>query len=234
MKLIADRAISLHEVRFMRKAQFAFAAVLLAALPPGGPLRAGESHTLVFFGDSLTAGYGLDDPLQEAYPALIQQRVDSEPLPWKVVNAGLSGDTTAAGLRRVDWVLRQPVDLFVLALGGNDGLRGITPEVTGANLRAIIVRVRTRYPSATVLLAGMRMPPNMGEDYTRRFASLYPAVANDEHVGLIPFLLEGVGGRPEYNQTDGIHPNAAGHVLIARALWPILRPYLAPATIRPK
>ena len=130
----------------MRKAQLVLTATLIAIL--FAPARAGAegTRTLVFFGDSLTAGYGLEDPENDAYPALIQRRVDSEQLPWKVVNAGLSGDTTAAGLRRTDWVLRQPVDLFVLALGGNDGLRGITPEVTGANLRAIIVRVRARYP----------------------------------------------------------------------------------------
>ena len=210
----------------MRKAQFALAAVLLAVLLGQRALCAGELHTLVFFGDSLTAGFGLDDPAQDAYPALIQRRIDSERLAWKVVNAGLSGDTTAAGLRRIDWVLRQPVDLFVLALGGNDGLRGISPAVTAENLGAIISRVRARYPSATILLAGMRMPPNMGEDYTRRFASVFPATAEKERVELIPFLLEGVGGRPQYNQADGIHPNAAGHALIAGALWPVLRPHL--------
>jgi acyl-CoA thioesterase-1 len=210
----------------MRKAQLVLTAVLLAVLSAREPLRAEERHTIVFFGDSLTAGYGLEDPAQDAYPALIQRRIDSERLPWRVVNAGLSGDTTAAGLRRVDWVLRQPVDLFILALGGNDGLRGITPEVTEANLRAIIVRVRARRPSATVLLAGMRMPPNMGEDYTKHFASVFPSAAKNEHADLIPFLLEGVGGRPEFNQADGMHPNAAGHALIAGALWPILRPYL--------
>lgn len=237
MKLIADSAIggsSLHEIRLMRKAQFALAAAFLAVLFGQGALRAGEPHALVFFGDSLTAGFGLDDPAQDAYPALIQRRIDSELLPWKVVNAGLSGDTTAAGLRRIDWVLRQPVDLFVLALGGNDGLRGISPALTGENLSAIIGRVRARYPSATILLAGMRMPPNMGEDYTRRFASVFPAAAEKERVELIPFLLEGVGGRPRYNQADGIHPNVEGHALIAEALWPILRPHLISAVSRTK
>ena len=211
----------------MRKAQLVLTAALIAILFAPARVWAEEPRTLVFFGDSLTAGYGLDDPENDAYPALIQRKIDSERLPWKVVNAGLSGDTTAAGLRRVDWVLRQPADLFVLALGANDGLRGITPEVTEANLRAIIGRVRARYPWATILLAGMRMPPNMGADYARRFAALFPSAAKKEHVELIPFLLEGVGGRPEYNQADGMHPNAAGHALIADALWPVLRPYLA-------
>ncbi len=218
----------------MRKAHFALAAVFLAALFGRAELRADERHTLVFFGDSLTAGFGLDDPGQDAYPALIQRKIDSEGLPWRVVNAGLSGDTTAAGVRRVDWVLRQPVDLFVLALGANDGLRGITPELTESNLREIIGRVRARYPSAGILLAGMRMPPNMGEDYTRRFAALFPSAAEKEHVELIPFLLEGVGGRPQFNQADSIHPNIAGHALIADALWPILRPRLVPKASRPK
>lgn len=218
----------------MRKAQFAFAAVTLAVLSGHSALRAVEPHALVFFGDSITAGFGLDDPAQDAYPALIQRRIDSERLPWKVVNAGLSGETTAAGLRRVDWVLRQHVDLFVLALGGNDGLRGISPALTGENLSAIIGRVRARYPAAAILLAGMRMPPNMGEDYTRRFAAVFPATAERERVELIPFLLEGVGGRPQFNQADGIHPNVAGHVLIAGALWQVLRPHLISSVSRPK
>ena len=218
----------------MRKAQLAPAAALIAVLFGQAALRAAEPHTLVFFGDSITAGYGLEDPARDAYPALIQRRIDSERLPWKVVNAGLSGDTTAAGLRRVDWVLRQPVDLFVLALGGNDGLRGISPALTADNLGAIIGRVRARYPSAAILLAGMRMPPNMGEDYTREFASAFPATAEKERVELIPFLLEGVGGRPQYNQADGIHPNVEGHALIAEALWPVLRPHLISAASPPK
>jgi len=210
----------------MRKAQFVLAAALVAAVLAPARLSAAERFTLVFFGDSLTAGYGLEDPAEEAYPALIQRKIDSERLPWRVVNAGLSGETTAAGLRRVDWILRQPVDVFVLALGGNDGLRGLAPEVTAANLRAIIGRVRAINPGAAVLLAGMRMPPNLGEDYTRRFAAVFPSVAEAEHVQLIPFLLEGVGGRTDYNQADGMHPNAAGHALIAETLWPILRPQL--------
>jgi acyl-CoA thioesterase-1 len=218
----------------MRKAQLVLAAALIATLFAPTRMRAQEGHTIVFFGDSLTAGYGLDAPEDDAYPALIQHKIDSEGLPWKVVNAGLSGDTTAEGLRRVDWVLRQPVDLFVLALGGNDGLRGIKPEVTESNLSAIIGRVRARYPWATIFLAGMQMPPNMGEDYTQRFAAIFPSVAKKEHVELIPFLLEGVGGIPQYNQSDGIHPNATGHALIAKMLWPILRPHLLLKNSRPE
>jgi acyl-CoA thioesterase-1 len=142
-------------------------------------LRAADTRTLVFFGDSLTEGYGLDDPAENAYPALIQKKIDAEHLPWKVVNAGLSGDTTAGGLRRIDWVLRQPVTLFFLALGANDGLRGIAPGLTEANLRGIIGKVRSAHPSATVVLAGMQMPPNLGETYTRHFAATFPSVADE-------------------------------------------------------
>jgi acyl-CoA thioesterase-1 len=201
-------------------------------LATAGALRAADTRTLVFFGDSLTEGYGLDDPAENAYPALIQKKIDAEHLPWKVVNAGLSGDTTAGGLRRIDWVLRQPVTLFFLALGANDGLRGIAPGLTEANLRGIIGKVRSAHPSATVVLAGMQMPPNLGETYTRHFAATFPSVADEEHVKLLPFLLEGVGGHPELNQADGMHPNIAGHRIIADNLWRFLRPYLIAAPAR--
>jgi acyl-CoA thioesterase I len=190
-------------------------------------LHAGESkRTLIFFGDSITAGYGLDDPGSESYPALIQTKIDAAHLPWRVVNTGLSGETSAGGLRRVDWVLRQPVDLFVLALGGNDGLRGIEPAVTRANLEAIIGRVRARYSQATIVVVGMQMPPGMGEDYTRAFRATFPAVAEKNHVRLLPFLLEDVAGRPDLNQSDAIHPTAAGHRLIADHVWKFIRPLL--------
>ena len=206
-------------VRFPR---FLFLWLALAA----GSLRAAEPRTLVFFGDSLTAGYGLDDPASEAYPALIQEKIDAAKLPWRVVNAGLSGETTAGGLRRVEWVLRQPADLFVLELGANDGLRGIEPAVTQVNLQAIIDRVRAKYPAARIVLVGMQMPPTMGEDYTRAFAAMYPAVALKNHLTLVPFLLEGIGGRAEFNQPDGLHPTARGHELVAETVWKVLQPLL--------
>jgi acyl-CoA thioesterase I len=197
----------------------AFSAVAVRTL-------SAERRTIVFFGDSLTAGYGLENPDEEAFPALIQRRIDAAGLPWTVVNAGLSGETSAGGLRRVEWVLRQPIDIFVLELGGNDGLRGISPSVTRANLLAIIDRVRMKDPSARIVLAGMEMPTNMGEDYGRQFAGTFTAVAAQERIALIPFLLEGVGGRPELNQGDGIHPTAAGHVIVADNVWRVLQPML--------
>ena len=189
-------------------------------------LRAAEVKTVVFFGDSLTAGYGLDDPGVQAFPALIQQKIDAAHLPWRAVNAGLSGETTAGGLRRVEWILRQPVDIFVLELGGNDGLRGIPLTDTQANLQAIIDRVRAKYPAARIILAGMQIPSNLGPDYTRAFRRIFPELAEKNRLTLIPFLLEGVGGRPELNQTDGIHPTAAGHVIVADNVWKVLRPLL--------
>ena len=189
-------------------------------------LGAAEPRTLVFFGDRLTAGYGLDDPAHEAYPALIQEKIDAAHLPWRVVNAGLSGETTAGGLRRVDWILRQHVDLFVLALGANDGLRGIEPSLSAANLQRIIDHVRLQCPDARIVLAGMQLPPNMGGDYTADFAAMYPALAAKNHLPLIPFLLDGVGGHPDLNQPDGVHPTAAGAVRVAENVWQILRPLL--------
>jgi acyl-CoA thioesterase-1 len=192
----------------------------------GCRLAAADPRTIVFFGDSLTAGYGLENPAAEGYPALVGKKIAAEGLPWRVVNAGVSGDTSAGGERRVDWVLRQPVDIFVLALGANDGLRGFDPAVTRANLEAIVDRVRARYPAAKIILAGMRMPPTLGEDYTRAYAATFPRVADDEHIALIPFLLAGVGGSPGLNQADGLHPTAAGDVIVADTVWRALRPLL--------
>lgn len=213
----------------MHKSRLALLLILSLSLPLGA-----AAGTIVFFGDSLTAGYGLEDPSTQAYPALIQRRLAAAGLPWKVVNAGLSGETSAGGERRVGWILRGPVDIFVLALGGNDGLRGLPPAVTRANLDAIIERVRDRYPGARIVVAGMRMPPTMGEDYTRAFAATFPEVAADEHAVLIPFLLAGVGGDPRLNQADGIHPTAAGQAIVAETVWRALRPLLesSPAAAR--
>lgn len=188
--------------------------------------RGADRATIVFFGDSITAGYGLDDPARDAYPALVQQKIDAAGLPWRVVNAGVSGETTAGGLRRVDWVLRAPVDIFVLALGGNDGLRGIDPAITRQNLQAIVDRVRSRYPQVKIVIAGMMMPAQLGEDYTKAFAAVYPALATTNHLTLLPFLLAGVGGDPALNQADLIHPTERGHAIIAREMWSLLRPLL--------
>jgi acyl-CoA thioesterase-1 len=200
---------------------------LLLLLGWAGPrLQGADARTIVFFGDSLTAGYGLDNPAAESFPALVEGKIASAGLPWRVVNAGVSGETSAGGERRIDWVLQQPVDILVLELGANDGLRGIAPEVTRTNLTSIIDRVRDRRPSVRVVLAGMQMPPSLGEDYTRAYAAIFPEVARAEHVVLIPFLLEGVGGRPELNQADGMHPTAAGDAIVAETVWRTLRPLL--------
>lgn len=183
-------------------------------------------RALVFFGDSLTAGYGLENPPAESYPGRIQARIEAEHLPWRVVNAGLSGETTAGGLRRIDWILRQPIDVFVLALGGNDGLRGIDPDASQRNLDAIIARVKAKHPATKIVVAGMQMPPSMGEEFTRKYQAMFPAVAKKHAATLVPFLLEGVAARPDLNQPDGIHPNAAGHELVAENIWKVIRPLL--------
>lgn len=209
----------------MSVVQFRLGAVLFLLL---GSLaaRAAEPRTAVFFGDSLTAGLGLSDPSTQAYPALLQEKINATRLGWRVINAGLSGETSAAGLRRVDWLLRQPIDLFVLALGGNDGLRGISPDVTRQNLDQILERVRAKNPGAKLVVAGMQMPPSMGADFARAFQDIFPAVAEKHRATLVPFLLEGVGGSPRLNQPDQIHPTAEGHEVIAETLWKSLRPLL--------
>lgn len=172
---------------------------------------------ILFFGDSITAGYGIDE--REAFPALIQQRLDGLELPWRVVNAGLSGETSAGGLRRIDWLLQQPVDLLVLELGGNDGLRGVSPMDTRRNLEDIIDRTRAKYSDVRIILAGMQIPPNLGPDYAAAFADVYPSVARSKQVELIPFILEGVGGIADLNLPDGIHPTVEGHKIVAETVW---------------
>lgn len=180
--------------------------------------------TILFFGNSLTAGYGVS-PI-EAFPALIGKKIDSLHLPYQVVNAGLSGETSAGGKTRIGWVLRQPVSIFVLELGGNDGLRGIPLNGTTSNLQAIIDSVKTHYPDAKIVLAGMQIPPNMGADYGNAFRNLFPSLATANHAALIPFLLQNVGGIPQLNQGDGIHPTAAGHRIVAENVWQVLAPLL--------
>lgn len=176
---------------------------------------------IVFFGNSLTAGYGLD--LSQAFPALIQSRIDSLKLPYKVINAGLSGETSAGGRSSVDWILRQRVDIFVLELGGNDGLRGIPAADTYENLQAIIDKVRSGHPAAKILLTGIQIPPSMGSRYAGQFREIYPQLAKKNKLELVPFLLEGVGGVPGLNQSDGIHPTAQGDVILADNVWKVLK-----------
>lgn len=187
-------------------------------------LGAAETKSLIFFGDSLTAGYGVDP--DEAYPALIQKKITDAGLPWRVVNAGLSGETTAGGLRRLDWILRQPVDIFVIELGGNDGLRGIAPATSRSNLEAMIARIREKYPHVKVVIAGMLLPTNMGLEHTSAFAAIYPEIARTTGATLIPFLLERVGGDPSLNLPDGIHPTPKGHEIVADTVWRTLQPLL--------
>ncbi len=190
--------------------------------PPGQ--TAGAPRTILFLGNSLAAGFGLDPEL--AFPALIQQKIDSLRWNFKVINAGLSGETSAGGLRRIDWLLERQVDVLFLELGANDGLRGIPLELTKQNLQAIIARVRAKNPAVKIVIAGMMVPPNLGADYTRAFRAIFPDLAKRNQAALVPFLLEGVGGVPELNLPDGIHPTAAGHRIVAQNVWKVLHPLL--------
>lgn len=185
---------------------------------------ANKEKLILFFGNSLTAGYGLEQ--EEAFPALIQNTIDSLGLPYKVVNAGLSGETTSGGKNRIDWVLKQNVDVFVLELGANDGLRGIPLDETRKNLQEIIDFVKEKNPDIEIILAGMQIPPNMGQDYTSEFKSIFPELAEKNNVHLVPFLLEDVAGNPELNQQDGIHPAAEGQKIVAKNVWKILKPVI--------
>jgi len=180
------------------------------------------NKVILFFGDSLTAGMGLDT--ENAFPAIIQEKIDSLGLEYQVINAGLSGETTASGKNRVSWVLNQNVDVFVLELGANDGLRGVPLEETRKNLQAIIDTVRAKNPETKILLTGMQIPPNMGEEYASGFRKIFPELAKKNDVYLVPFLLKDVGGIPELNQADGIHPTAEGQKILAENIWEVLEP----------
>ncbi|MGH7546185.1 MAG: arylesterase, partial [Gemmatimonadota bacterium] len=184
----------------------------------------GDRPAVLFLGTSLTAGFGLEP--EEAYPALLQRKIDSAGLDFRVVNAGVSGETSAGGLRRIDWVLQQPIAVLVLELGANDALRGQDLAVTKRNLQEIIDRTRERQPGARIVIAGMQAPPNLGLAYTRRFRELFVGLARENDAALIPFLLEGVGGVPSLNQADGIHPNGAGARVMAENVWRVLEPIL--------
>ncbi|MGA9270932.1 MAG: arylesterase [Lutimonas sp.] len=183
-----------------------------------------KTRNIVFFGNSLTAGYGLDP--REAFPALIQDKLDSLGLKYSVINAGLSGETTSGGDARVDWVLNQKPDIFVLELGANDGLRGIPLEETRANLQSIIDKVRKKNAEVEIVLAGMQIPPNMGPEYTSEFRTIFPDLAESNDIALIPFLLDGVAGNPDLNQRDGIHPTVEGQIIVASNVWSVLQPLL--------
>jgi len=203
---------------------FFLACVLQGAFWPGQRASAADAKVIVFFGDSLTAGYGIE--LSQAFPALIQEKIAARGWNFSVVNAGRSGETTAGGLRRIDWVLKANVNVFVLELGANDALQGIAPAVTEKNLQAIIDRTKTKFPRARIVIAGMEAPPNLGDLYTREFRQIFVDLSKRNHAPLIPFLLAGVGGVGELNQGDGIHPTAEGHKIVAENVWKTLQPVL--------
>ena len=188
------------------------------------PKKTDGSNTILVFGDSLTAGYGLDP--NDAFSAVLQSKLDSLGYDYNVVNAGLSGETTASGKNRIGWVLKQNVDIFILELGANDGLRGIPLDETRTNLQAIIDTVRNKDPETKIVLAGMQIPPNMGQEYTTDFKQIFPDLATKNDVFLIPFLLKNVAGIPSLNQADGIHPTVEGHKIVAKNVWEVITPLL--------
>ncbi len=186
--------------------------------------RATDKRIILFFGNSITAGYQL--AIEQAFPAIIQGWLDSLEYDYQVVNAGLSGETTASGKSRIDWVLRTVPDIFVLELGANDGLRGLSLEETPKNLQAIIDAVKAANPNVKIVVAGMLVPPNLGQEYTAGFSEIFPNVAKANDATLIPFILEGVAGDPELNLDDGIHPTPDGHIIVAETVWKYLFPLL--------
>ena len=183
-----------------------------------------EKHTIVFVGTSLTAGYGLDP--DSSFTSLIQRRIDSLGLSYDVVNAGVSGETSAGALRRIGWVMRQPADIVVLEVGANDGLRALNVDSLRSNLQQIIDTVRATHPQARIVVVGMQPPPNLGARYTSAFRQVYPEIARKNDAVLLPFLLAGVGGVDSLNQADGIHPNVRGERIVAETVWRTLEPLL--------
>jgi acyl-CoA thioesterase-1 len=200
----------------------ASAALMLLIMLTGTAPQGGG--VILFLGDSITAGYGLE--LSQAYPALIQEKIDAKGWRFKAVNAGQSGDTSAGALDRLNWLLKNRVDVLVLELGGNDGLRGLPVESTQKNLQAIIDRTKAKYPQAKVVIAGMKVPPNMGRDYGKKFEAVFADLARKNKAPLIPFVLEGVGGVRDLNLPDGIHPTAKGQQIVAANVWKALEPVL--------
>lgn len=188
-------------------------------------LTSGSNEAVILFlGDSLSAGYGIDP--EQAFPALIQKRLQTEERSYRVVNAGVSGETSAGGLRRLNWLLRQRIEIFVLELGANDGLRGVALEETRNNLDAILKRVQSANPEVRLVVAGMKLPPNLGAAYLSGFEAIFRDLAKKHDAVLIPFLLKGVAGRPNLNQPDGIHPTPEGHEIVAETVWEYLEPLL--------
>ncbi len=196
------------------------------------PAVADDRPVVVFLGTSLTAGLGLPTD-EDTYVARLAELADSAGMPIRAVNAGVSGETSAGGLRRIDWILREPLDVLVIELGANDGLRGQDPFALSDNLTQIVRRTRTRYPEARIVLAGMEAPPNLGPLYTGMFREVFESVATTEGTLLIPFLLDGVAGVPSLNQSDGIHPTPEGHRRMARTVWSTLGPLLSEMNASP-
>lgn len=186
-----------------------------------------SKKTILCFGDSITAGYGLDD-VNDAFPGVLQSKIDSLGLEYVVVNSGLSGETSAGGSSRIKWVLNQDIDVFLLELGANDGLRGVPLSETRINLQAIIDAVRAKKPNTTIILAGMELPPNMGKEYTTEFRTIFSDLAKKNDILFIPFVLKDVGGITALNQSDGIHPTVEGHKIVANTIWQVLEPVLKP------
>ena len=195
------------------------------AATPVGSIDPDARRTILFLGTSLTAGLGLDP--DSAYPQRIQRKIDAAGLPYQVVNAGVSGETSAGLLRRLDWVLKRPADVVVVETGANDGLRGLPITATTATIGSVLDRIKRDRPAATLLLVQMEAPPNMGQDYTRAFHTMFPALAKEHGVTLLPFLLENVAGQPNLNQGDGIHPNNKGEEIVANNIWRALQPMLS-------
>jgi acyl-CoA thioesterase-1 len=193
--------------------------------------RASESPTVLVFGDSLAAGYGIEP--EEAFPALLQKKIESQGWNFTVQNAGVSGDTSAGGVRRINWTLKKIPTVMILELGGNDGLRGLPLSQTRTNLQKIVDVARRKNPQLKIIVAGMKMPPNLGADYSEEFEKIFPELAQINKAALVPFLLEGVGGVERLNQADRIHPTPEGHARVAENVWRVLKPILADlATIR--
>lgn len=183
-----------------------------------------EAKTILFFGDSITAGLGVEQ--ERAFPALIQEKLDSLELNYEVINGGLSGETSAGGVRRIDWVLQRDINIMILELGGNDGLRGIDLSSTRQNLQQIIDKVKAKNADTEIILAGMQVPPNLGIEYTREFQTIYPELAKENDLTLIPQIMDKLGGNGDLIQGDGIHPTVEGHKMIAKKVWDMLKPLL--------
>ncbi|RQP11223.1 arylesterase [Parapedobacter defluvii] len=196
-----------------------------AEVQPDTLITPSETKNILFFGNSLTAGMGLESQML-AFPGIIQHWIDSLELPYRVINAGLSGETSAAGNERIDWLLNEKIDIFVLELGANDGLRGIPTEETQKNLQHIVDKVTAKYPDCKLVLTGMMVPPSMGGDYGKAFTAIFPTLAKKNNMAYVPFLLEGVAGESKLNQSDGIHPTAEGHQILAENVWKVLKPLL--------